>query len=83
VSTVALSTHVAPRMARVCAYCGTHLGYKPCSPSMDGEETHSVCAPCKDKVMAEFHQQRAGQLIQQAMEHLEAKRQIQGGSHAA
>jgi len=39
-------TEMTGLLTRVCSYCNTVMGYKPCLPEHDGAETHGICPTC-------------------------------------
>ena len=44
------------RMRRVCCYCNTEMGFKPCEKELDGQITHGICEPCLIKIKKEIKQ---------------------------
>lgn len=44
-------TMMTGRMRRVCMYCHSCYGTKPCDAAMDGATTHGACAVCAQRVL--------------------------------
>lgn len=41
-------------MLVVCAWCTRLLGEKACAPEQAGQVTHSCCAECEARILAEI-----------------------------
>lgn len=49
-----LELYPLPALVRVCGWCGSFLGLKPCEPAMDGQATHTLCPECLRKQLEQL-----------------------------